>query len=271
MTIDLGNDTVFCPPYPDTAQVSNILGSNLIISGGQPPYNFEWSTEPYSLSFGNFTLYTSDYLNDSTIAQPALSGGRDTMQFYLTVTDANGQSATDSIIVYTPVFYIHLGYFIHHITLGDSVHLNCLNIDGGIGPLTYLWRPNHGLLDSTNASFWTKPEVNTAYYVTVTDSKGCKVRAGSGCIVVVEYLGIDDLLNSESLVTLSPNPTTGTILLKDEENITKNIQIYDAIGRFIADVLPSSFPYDLSSYAKGTYFFKIETEEGNETKTVVLE
>jgi len=269
MTIDLGNDTVFCPPFPDTSQVVNTLGTNLQIDQGVAPFTYKWTMVPHVI--GSFTLYASHYLSDTTIAQPALLGGKDEMRFFLSVTDATGQEASDSITVYSPHFMIHLGYFIHHIVEGDSIQLGCNNIAGGMGPLTYLWRPNHGLLDSTSVNFWTKPSITTAYYPTVTDSVGCKAQAGFGCIVVVNYLNINETLKSSKPITLFPNPTTGTIQLKDDQNQAINVQIFDANGRLIDEIYPNNFPYNLSNYAKGTYFLKIETEIGRENRTIVLE
>ncbi|MDX1349413.1 MAG: T9SS type A sorting domain-containing protein [Putridiphycobacter sp.] len=271
MTIDLGNDTVFCPPYPDTVPITNVLGTNLVIDQGTAPYTFTWFTEPYLIPYTSFTLFTSDYLNDTTIAEPILQGGRDTMEFFLTVTDATGQTATDSLVVYHSFFTVHLGYFVHYILEGDSIQLGCNNIGGGMGPLNYLWRPNHGLLDSTSVNFWTKPTVTTAYYPTVTDSVGCKAQAGFGCIVVVNYLNIIEALKSNSLITLFPNPTTGTIQLKDDQNQAINVQIFDATGKFVLEIKPVDFPFDMSGFTKGIYFLNIQTEVGVETRTVVLE
>ena len=271
MTIDLGSDTVFCPPYPDSTQVNHLLGTNLLISQGTPPYTYLWETDPYYFPNSGFTLYTSDYLNDTTLANPILSGGRDTMAFILTVTDAAGQTASDSITVYNPLFFIHLGYFIHAILPGDSIQLGCSNIAGGMGPLTYLWRPNHGLLDSTNATFWTKPTVTTAYYPTVTDSAGCKAMAGTACIVVISGLDvIDHFSENSSTIALYPNPTTGKVQLKDGKKLAKRIQIFNANGQFITEVLPTNFPYDMSHFAKGTYHLKITTSTNVEQRIVIL-
>lgn len=62
------------------------------------------------------------------------------------------------------------------INQGDSVFLSGMhNVGGGFPPYEYLWRPNHGLSDSTSLSFWAKPEFSIAYYVTKTDSAGCVV------------------------------------------------------------------------------------------------
>ena len=266
MTIDLGNDTVFC------AGDTNLLGTNLVVSGGQPPYIYEWFTEPYSLWFANFTIYTSDYLNDTTIANPILSSDRDTTVFFLTVYDSLGQSATDSITVYISYFIGHLVYLNVSMVSGDTAYFNFgSSTSGGIGELSYLWRPNHGLIDSTSISFYAAPQHSINYYPIITDSAGCTITAGTYYYVYVGYLGINELLKAENSINIYPNPSTGTIFIKDEEKLTLKAQIFDATGRFMVEVLPQNFPNDMSHFAKGTYYLQIETEEGIEKRTVVLE
>ena len=113
--------------------------------------------------------------------------------------------------------------------------------------------------------------MSTAYHLEVIDVLGCTYSSNLSCIVYVNYLDVNELLNTENLVNIYPNPTNGTIFLQDEEQSTKSIQIFDANGRFVAEILPSNFPYDMSHFAKSTYFLQIETEQGIEKRTVVLE
>jgi len=268
--IDLGNDTIFCPPYPDTVQANHQMGSNLMIQQGTAPYTYAWHMEPYHFPGSTLVFHASTFLDDTTSATPNFLGGLDEIMFFLTVVDANNQTAMDSIKVYSPKFSVGFPIQQEAILLGDSILTGYPNIWGGIPPLTYLWRPNHGLLDSTNASFWTKPTQTTAYYLTVTDSAGCKGSAGISVIVYVSSLGVDEMIAEERDIVLYPNPITGAINLKDEGEIVKRVQIMDAFGRLLAEIKSNDFPYNMGNFAKGTYILKIETEVGFTSRSIVL-
>jgi hypothetical protein len=271
MTIDLGNDTVFCSG--DTVRE---LGTNLTIIGGQPPYVYSWSiSEPYLLG-GTIPLYTYHFLSDTSIQNPLLIDGfgltATSQKFIVEVEDSNGQIAIDTIIVHFSTFVIDITFLNIYILYGDTVHFNAGSaVSGGLGPLSYLWRPNHGLIDSTSINFWAAPQHNINYYPVVTDSAGCSFEAPAYYSVYVGFLDVNETLESNKSITLYPNPTTGSIQLKDEEKQAKTVQIFDAFGKFITEVKPIDFPYDMSHFAKGTYFLNIQTDVGLETRTVVLE
>ena len=67
-----------------------------------------------------------------------------------------------------------------------------------------------------------------------------------------------------------PNPTNGTT--KIEAKNLQTISIFNILGEMIFDavVTGDSFEYDFSNQEAGVYFIKVETEEGVETKRVVI-
>ncbi|MFD1553082.1 hypothetical protein DNU06_12190 [Putridiphycobacter roseus] len=269
-SIDLGNDTVFCPAYPDTATVSHQLGINTIFNQGTPPYSYSWYMAPYTFPGSSLVFHASTFLDDTATLTPNFLGGLDEMEFFLSVTDANNQIAKDSITIYYPKFTFGLPIQYESILLGDSILTGFVNVFGGIPPLTYLWRPNHGLLDSTNTDFWTKPLQTTAYHLTLTDSAGCKGTGGTAVIVYISSLSIENLIAEENNIVLYPNPSTGIIYINDEKQSTNSVQIFDAMGRFLVEMEPSNFQFDLSNFAKGTYLLQIETDENVISRRIIL-
>ncbi|MCR4857606.1 MAG: T9SS type A sorting domain-containing protein, partial [Bacteroidales bacterium] len=65
--------------------------------------------------------------------------------------------------------------------------------------------------------------------------------------------------------------TTGMIQIQNSESRIENVEVYDAYGKMLnmVNVNNNATAVDLSSYAAGTYFVKIVTENGVVTKRVV--
>jgi hypothetical protein len=81
--------------------------------------------------------------------------------------------------------------------------------------------------------------------------------SGSSCSPL---LGIEKPGENNVLVQVSPNPSPGLIHLTFQNlSALKNIQIMNSIGKTLAEknTRNSETDFDLSSYPKGVYFFKI--------------
>ena len=201
-TIDLGSDTTYC-----AGNNPNIVGTNLSFNNGTAPYTFTWSiSDPIIFPGGNIILYGSDFLSDTTIQNPDVttpSGLTDSMMFFLEVIDSNGQIARDSIVIYFSTFVINLTFINLYLIAGDTFYFDYGSpISGGLGELSYLWRPNHGLIDSTSINFLAAPQYNINYYPVVTDSVGCTIVAAPFYSVYIEYLNINESLNSRTLTRI---------------------------------------------------------------------
>jgi hypothetical protein len=85
-------------------------------------------------------------------------------------------------------------------------------------------------------------------------------------------VGIDDY-DYEASITLYPNPTNHNTALK-LENVTlksNNAEIYDAYGKLVQLIsvfLPNT-TIDVSTYAPGIYFVRLNTETGFVTKRLI--
>ncbi|MBQ4441834.1 MAG: T9SS type A sorting domain-containing protein, partial [Bacteroidales bacterium] len=83
------------------------------------------------------------------------------------------------------------------------------------------------------------------------------------------HVGIGD--HSANNITLYPNPTRGTVQIRNSGSNILSVTVFDASGRMLntVNVNDHTATIDLSGYAVGTYFLRIMTENGVVTKRVV--
>ena len=122
LTVDCGENIVICPgdfyalifysPF-DVSTDTLYIGRNVEVSGGTPPYTYDWSCEPQEQGLKMVTA--SDLLNDTTIANPYFKWSPSEYKFplYLKVTDAKGNIAIDSL-------YLLWETFTYYLTDGDN-------------------------------------------------------------------------------------------------------------------------------------------------------
>jgi len=117
--------------------------ANLTPSGGTTPYSYSWTSG-----------YTTEDLSNITAGT-----------FFVTITDTNGCTKIDSIIISQPPDLV-LSTGNTDATCGNSDGTATVTPSGGFSPYTYLW--SNGQTTSTATALGAQ-----AYMVTVTDSTGC--------------------------------------------------------------------------------------------------
>ncbi len=118
-------------------------------SGGTSGYTYSWSN-------GN----TTNNISGLVIGN-----------YSVTVSDANGCTATGSVTLSEPSALIFDVTNLYTIQLGESATVELLNSSPGI--VSYLWTPSSDLDDATIATPTATPSVTTTYNVIVTDVDGC--------------------------------------------------------------------------------------------------
>ena len=259
-----GSDQVICSTV-DNGIDAHFIGGQPSATGGVPPYLYSWSLS-YSPPWTSDTSYASDFFNDTSLANPTLTwmeigNWPDVPPFVLTVTDAVGNISKDSTQILMSYFYIHLTLVGIHIHQGDSFYLNRYpDVSGGTGTLSWLWRPNHGLIDSTNAIFWAKPDTSINYYVIATDSLGCVQQGQSDYVQVTVYpLGIEEGTPGMK-VKIYPNPASSYLQIETVNGVVNNrikFTLYDMLGKKVLSILIQSElqQIDVSKLARGNYSF----------------
>lgn len=135
--VDAGNDTTKC----------GNVGVQLSASGG---VSYAW-------------LAPITGLSDPLIANPVANPDSSTT-YYVSVTDANGCTNTDSVFV--RVMYADAGLDVP-VCIFDSVQLQAAN------GIAYQWDASPLLINGNTATPTVFPQVDTDFYVTVTDTSGC--------------------------------------------------------------------------------------------------
>ena len=111
---------------------------------------------------------------------------------------------------------------------------------------------------------------NTSYEVQVIAHCTNGVTSDPSVTITLTTTGINGY-TLDNTVTVYPNPTTGMIQIQNSESRIENVEVYDAYGKMlnVVSVNDNVTAIDLTSYASGTYFVKIVTENGVVTKRVV--
>ncbi len=153
LTAEAGNGGTYCFGPGGFVQ----LGGLPTAVGGQPPYTYDWS--PLTALFNP--------ASSNPLAQPTA-----TTTYIVTVTDANGCTAVDSVTVTVRQAPTINAGGDTSICRGFSVQFNAVTT-GGQAPYTYTWTPPFGLSGFTIPNPVATPDITTYYQVTVTDASGC--------------------------------------------------------------------------------------------------
>ena len=196
-------------------------------------------------------------------------------QFCVEVTDMNGCSGRDTIqinIVDQPV--ISFSGTRDPVNLADYVFTN--NSTGE--NITYSWDFGDGSpIVTTKDAAHTFPTSNPSniYQVCLTISNACDTL--THCMEVQAHgVGIDDEQILEN-IELSPNPTTGILILEiTDQKEEVEVLIVDPIGRILIKDNISHFgrneiiQYNLAEYAAGVYTVFIKSGGKKFSKKIVL-
>lgn len=244
------------------------------IENGKAPYTFKWESDPYII--GKQTLYTSYFLEDTTVQNPVIKNptpGTDSLLLRLTVTDADGNTCTDSMLVYFSMFGILTVDTYWNIQPGDTVTIFPAT-GGGFGPYTYTWYPNYNISDTTTGSPLIWPEVDTLYHVRVVDAKGC---VSSFNIIWNIYVRPTSVINrlsaSEDLFSVYPNPVTDQTLIQVKENVSDvKIRMLDIQGKMIWQSESGEKMMEIGRILKspGTYLVWLKDADGRHSFKKVI-
>ncbi len=149
--VDAGGNITACAnaPTPLLARVT----------GGNGPYRYLWNP--------------AQGLDNPTAQSPRLTA-RSNATYFVTVTDANGCFAADTVrvTVYNPPV-VDAGNDLA-LCAGASSQLKA-RVSGGKKPYSYEWTPRAGLSSAAALSPKLRPELTTMYVLTVRDGNGCAV------------------------------------------------------------------------------------------------
>jgi hypothetical protein len=273
LIVDAGSDKIICSTQwgVDTT----IIGGQPSAMGGIPPYTYSWQFK-YPIPFSNtgITIYGSELLNDTTLANPKIvnptwGNELDLPYMVLTVTDSVGTIASDSIHLIFSVFAFSLMNYSFYLVQGDSISFEeGPDIFYGVGPLTYLWQPSHGLSDSTKAyNFWMKPDYSISYYAIATDSVGCSATGDPNLVRIVVFpVGIEDCLPNTNF-KVYPNPATDYLQIEINNTAVSDntsFTLFNMLGKkvYSTQITSNQQQIDVSQLARGNYSYIIGEFQG---------
>lgn len=252
-SVDAGNDITVCVGMEGFSQS---LGESLVIEGGTAPFIYAWSGS-YSIGPLNFTA--SDMLNDTTIANPELLyPNDDSLAFTVSVTDFNGNTCSDDLVVYFCNIMMTLEDKQTSIMQGDTAQLYP-GVFGNCEPLTFQWTPDYNISDPTipNPVVW--PDTTTYYAATAIDSAGC-VMIDSPFTVFVNPLNTIEL-GINSSVQIFPNPMSDYIVVEFSGFSIDNLrmELYDAEGRVVrkANISGQRTEIQRGDLQSGLYIYRL--------------
>ncbi|MCH8330848.1 MAG: gliding motility-associated C-terminal domain-containing protein [Bacteroidetes bacterium] len=128
-------------------------------------------------------------MNDSTLADPSAALSASSM-IILTVSDTNGCQDNDTMMVTVSTVFATAGVDTN-ICIGDSINITAF------GAGNFSWTPNVFISDTSNYDPDFYPDSTITYYLTVTDTIGCK--AFDSLIIRVDTLPVAKVLPPNSI------------------------------------------------------------------------
>ncbi|NNF35237.1 MAG: T9SS type A sorting domain-containing protein, partial [Saprospiraceae bacterium] len=211
---------------------------DLSVSGGQPPFDYLWST------------------GDDSESIDSLANG----EYYVTITDDNSCFLPFGPISITSRDPINIDADITYADGGMDNGSIKLTISGGSPPYQIDWENLEDQLEiQSDLSLGT-------YCLTITDSQGCMIN---GCFSVDRSNAVSEL---ESQISIFPNPVEDLLTISTTLQI-KTIAIYNVNGQIVKEFQTSSDPIQsiqMDDIESGIYFLHLITDRGIFTDKIVV-
>jgi PKD repeat protein len=170
---------------------TSVANLTAVAAGGEAAYSYSWLP----------VTGLSDASISNPVAKPTV-----TTTYMVTVTDANGCTATSNITITVQpdlsATAIASDYNIG--TCPTSTSTLDVNVTGGESAYSYSWAPAASLSNATIKTPVAKPAITTTYTVTVTDNNGCTTTAP----VTVNVLPALTLVASATDIIIGTCPTS---------------------------------------------------------------
>ncbi|GIV35171.1 MAG: hypothetical protein KatS3mg031_2706 [Chitinophagales bacterium] len=240
-SVSLSKTDASCPGVNDGSASASV-------SGGTPPYSFLWSN--------NSTSSTVTNLNKGSHA--------------VTVTDANGCSVSQSIIVDAGPGVSISSFSVTPDSAGLATGSISVTVTGGSPPYAFLW---------SNGA--TTPALHNLfagdYLLTVTDVNGCSATASFSVSYVPDNtVGISHLFSDNLVFSVFPNPSSGKVYISlhiPQQNQLL-ITFYEQTGRQLSSEtihLPAGqHTLPLPDVPTGLYLLKIKTQAFTAVTRIVV-
>ncbi len=220
---------------------------NTNVTGGIPPYSYNWNNGEMTQNINNLCagIYT------------------------VTVTDSTLSAVNESVsILHADSIYVSISANPDTILIGESSIIT-VNASGGNPPYVCAIFAQV-LFPPTNNTYIAYPTVTTTYCVFCEDTLDCTSTDQCVTVYVDSVSGINEnTANTEC--TIFPNPTTGLLIIKNEELRMMNVAVYDIYGKEVLkqEVKNQKYVVDLSNQPQGIYIIRVITDKQTITRKVI--
>ena len=246
-------------PVADAGPDSTYCTGDTIVLIGSGGISYQWSP--------------SGAFSDPAIANPTIVVSQ-TNSYTLTITDLNGCTATDTVLVTaSPIPNTWAGSDQFIAFVGDSAQLS------GYGGVSYSWTPATGLSCINCQNPKAAPAVTTTYTLTAFNAAGCSRT--DNVVVFVNIVstepGID--LGISVLMDAFPNPAKDkfTVSLYLPEAGLAEIEMISIDGKQIRSIASGEYPKGKSAFsiqtdnlAKGIYLIRLKAGKTEIVKKMLL-
>lgn len=244
--------SIFSITEPDELVISSVVSDvscaggddgviDITVMGGTTPFTYDWSTgskneDVYNLVAGNYNV---------------------------TVTDANGCSASDNFTVTEPTNPIIINGTVVNASGATTADGSAdITVTGGTAPYSYDW--SNGATAEDISSL-----LPGVYVIIITDANGCTQTTS---FTVGFSVGFSELNDAQGL-NIYPNPAKDMINveLSADKNVER-IELISMAGQVVYESNPNSnmFQVDVKFLAEGLYFINIYVVDGVMTKKIVV-
>lgn len=180
-----------------------------------------------------------------------------------------GQAVLASFEITGPEAPLTLGELISNSIDEDEGGLSINGVSGGTEPYSYEWMNSDEEVVSTESILTGLLTTEQAgeYTLVVTDANGCAVSA-SGTVLNT------DEIESTIQWNISPIPTSDLLNILIQEDGTKSLRLYNAMGQLVVEkeFVGQQYSLDLRAYAQGGYLLYISTEGKHQiTERILLQ
>lgn len=226
----------------------NVSGSTTVCNG-----------QPAHLSASGALTYS--WSNGATFQQITVHPSSTTV-YTATGIDIHNCSISNTTEVHVnPLPVVNVSAVNTVVCRGEIVQLSASGAD------SYQWNDGAGGQTHDPVAMIDYP---TTYVVTGTDGNGCQ-NSASVTITVDACSSVNETLQAGTSVF--PNPTTGEFTVRFNDPQTASLTVTDIGGRIVLQTETSEkeINLDLGEFAKGVYFLKVSTQQGNAMIKVIRE